>query len=148
MDGRCREIGQPARVIEVEVRQKDVFYLCRIVTQRFDLPDGRLIQVTGTAAKARELPHDWRRGDAITHSPAGINQRQPVAGVDEQTMDHTVSPLEESSAVVLAGKPKRAHRSTVEVVNLHSDPPHLPSNTDPDPEATQRVEAVSPPARS
>ena len=43
-------------------------------------------------------------------------------------MNHTVSPLEESSAVVVAGKPKRVHRSTVEVVNLHSDLPHLTGN--------------------
>ena len=75
MDGRCREIGQPARVIQVQVRQKDVSHLCRVVTPRFDLPDSCFVQVTGAADKTRELPHVWRGSDAITHSPAGINQR-------------------------------------------------------------------------
>ncbi|MBN2392929.1 MAG: hypothetical protein JXR84_19515, partial [Anaerolineae bacterium] len=43
-------------------------------------------------------------------------------------MDHTTSPLEESAAVIVAGKPKRIHCSTVEVVNLHGDFLQLPGN--------------------
>jgi hypothetical protein len=31
VDGRCREIGQPASVIQVHVCQKDVLYICRVV---------------------------------------------------------------------------------------------------------------------
>jgi hypothetical protein len=40
-------------------------------------------------------------------------------------MDNTMSPREGSSAVVVPGKPKRVHRSTVEMVNLHNALPHL-----------------------
>jgi hypothetical protein len=40
-------------------------------------------------------------------------------------MDHTVSSFEESSGVVIAGKSKRVHRPTVEMVDLHGDLPHL-----------------------
>jgi hypothetical protein len=57
MDGRHREIGQPASVIHVEVRQKDVSHICRVIAQCFDLSDGCLVQVTLAANDVHELPH-------------------------------------------------------------------------------------------
>jgi hypothetical protein len=80
----CRwEIGQPASVIQMQVRQKDMLHICRVITFRFNLPDGCLFHVTRATDKIRKLPHNWRGGDAITHPPASINQHEPITGLNE-----------------------------------------------------------------
>jgi hypothetical protein len=75
MDCRRRKIGQATRVIQVQVRQKDMFHLCRVVTMCFHLPDRCLVQIPGTTDKTGELPNGWRGSGAIAYSPTGINQR-------------------------------------------------------------------------
>lgn len=83
---RGREIRQSASMIQVHVRQKDVFHICRVVAQCLDLSEGCLVQITRATDKVHELAHCGRRVVVITHSPTAIDQRKSVPCVDEQTV--------------------------------------------------------------
>jgi hypothetical protein len=84
-----REVGQPARVVLIEVGQHDVGDVADIVPQRADLSGGGL--------RPREHRADERQpgrteppgvGDVVG-AESGVHQQQPVAALDQQAVrDH------------------------------------------------------------
>ncbi|BBA89011.1 hypothetical protein NJB18091_50290 [Mycobacterium marinum] len=83
MDLSVREVGQPADVVEVEVGQHDMANVGRPVAKALDLvhrsfvlQQGRPKEVTKRAQPARIK--------TVLYPKAGVDQDQPVAGLDEQ----------------------------------------------------------------
>lgn len=103
MHRRLREVGQATGVIEIEVGENDVPYITRVVAQRLNLPDRRLLfgelwtqEESARAQHLSRLPH----------------AAQPVSGVDQ----HEFGPGLDEQAVVDQAE---GHGAAVQMVNAH-----------------------------
>ena len=81
MDNCLREVGQSTSVIHVQMGEEDVSHVSRAMSQGGQLLDGGLFWEEDAVHEIRELPHCWRRVGAITHSPAGVDEGNPLGGI-------------------------------------------------------------------
>jgi hypothetical protein len=113
------EVGQPARVVEVEVGDGDVADVGRVEAQAADLLHGRLTEL-GLRAKADRERHaetSVRAGDVVS-AEAGVDQHEAVPGLDQQAVAaHARAP--EAALAGDQSAPVRAEGAAVEVVNRH-----------------------------
>ncbi|VTP69311.1 Uncharacterised protein [Leclercia adecarboxylata] len=113
------EIRQPARMIEIQVRQNNVTDVSHAKTQRLDPGACRerlaALDVIQHPEKARQpgwLAH-------VAQSEAGIHQHQPVAiGFNQQAVADQVR-MQPLAKTVVKCAAQRAHTPAVKVMNLH-----------------------------
>ena len=121
MNLRVRKIRNAAGMIAIEMRQQQMPHVAFGIAERLDLPHGGL----GRIEPRRRLPDPFgsqpRRVGNVVQSDAGIDQRQPVIGLDQQTMTHHARALENAAGAVHQAPADRAHGAGVEMVDAHDD---------------------------
>ncbi len=111
MNLRVGEVGEAADVVDVEVRRDDVADVVASETELLHLAGGGLVDV-------ERRPQQVTRGadaggiGAVLEAEAGVDEHQPVVGLDEQHVAHD-------------GGARCVHGAAVEVMDLHAhDPIH------------------------
>ena len=121
---RLPEIRNSTGMIPIEVRQQDVPDIAGLITQSFDLPDGRL----GRIEPRRCLPNPFapkpQRLRDVIEPDAGIDKCKTVVGLDQQTVTNHPRSLEDAAGAVHETPPDRAHGAGVEVMDAHDKPFH------------------------
>jgi hypothetical protein len=116
-----RKIRNAAGMIAIKVRQQQMPHLASGIAERLDLPRGGL----GRIEPRRRLPHPFRseprRVGDIVEADAGIGQRQPVIGLDQQTMAHHAGALENAAGAVHQAPADRTHGAGVEMMDAHDE---------------------------
>jgi hypothetical protein len=119
---RARKVRNSTGMVAVEMRQQDVPHIAGLITQSFDLLDGRL----GRIEPRRCLPDPFapkpQRLRDIIESDAGIDKRKTVVGLDQQTVTNHPRSLENAAGAVHETPPDRAHGAGVEMMDVHDKP--------------------------
>ena len=103
------EIRQPAAVIEVHVGQDDVAHVLRGVAQAGDLAQGRFLRIQGHVRNHLEHAQDRWSAQVIVQAWTCVDQRQPLAGFDQQAQ-RPAAPVRRYARVA---------SEAVEVMNVH-----------------------------
>ena len=102
--------------------QQQMLHVVAGKPKRLDLPNRGL----GRIEPGRRLPDpsrpEPRRVLDIVQSDAGIDQRQPVIGLDQQAMADHPRPLEDAAGAVHQPPADRAHGAGVEMMDAHDNP--------------------------
>ena len=113
------EVGQAAGVVEVEVGGDDLADVGGAEAERFELPQRRRplarLGIHHQAEGAAELT--WLAG--VLDPEPGVDEHQPVAGLDRQAVADDVGPLQPAALAVDQPPPVRAERPAVEVMHPH-----------------------------
>ena len=109
-----REVAEPARVVEVEMRDEDLPDVRRVVAEGADLRDGGLLRVQARAEQPARGSQPARVGD-VAGAVARVHQDESVGGLDEQAVRDEVPAAPVDEAEHAGGV--RAHRPAVEVMD-------------------------------
>src|SRR5690606_33545844 len=122
MDGRMRKVVEPARVVEVEVRQHDVTDVARLGAEAPDLPHGRQLLAEVWAHEHQEEAAQPTAGIVhVLQAEAGVDEHEPGRRLEQQTMARELAALEERAAPAVHQPPaERTRRDAVQVMDAHA----------------------------
>src|SRR5664279_1815719 len=89
------------------------------MAQPFDLPHRRFRGVQAWRSLAHPFGPKPPRLRDIAQSNAGINEDQPLAGLDQETMTNQPRALEQPAGPVDGASPDRTHRAGIEMMDVH-----------------------------
>jgi len=131
------EIWQSAAMVEVHVREDDMFYIFRLITQPSDLMHGGFLRVKGHPGDETEELREPGGMCIIIQPQACVNESQPLIGFKQQA-DCTCLPRTRNARIT---------GETVENMNLHEITYNLhynsPLNAPPDGRSTDGIQLAS-----
>jgi len=119
---RLPEIRNATGMIPIEMRQQDVPHVAGLITQSFDLLDGRLGRIEPRCCLPDPFAPKPQRLCDVIEPDAGIDKCKTVVGLDQQTVTNHPRSLEDAAGAVHETPPDRAHGAGVEMVDAHDKP--------------------------
>ena len=112
MHGRGGEVGEAARVVEVEMGRHDVAHVGDAEAESGHLPQRRLGDLEpGPGRGPEQKAEPGRIGDVVGAEPA-VDQDEPVLALDQEAMA--------AHRAADEAAPHRAHRPAIEMMDFHA----------------------------
>ena len=110
------KVGQPAGVVDVEVRGDDVAYVAGREAQRAYLFDRRLALARLRCEQRVEDQPELARVAHVIETEARVDQDESFGSLDEQAVTDQLCPVQRAAVAVDQAPAVRAHRAAAEVV--------------------------------
>ncbi len=113
------EVGQAAGVVGVEVGGDDLAHVGGVEAEALTCSSA-VSSIVGLRVHQREDGPELFRVARVLGAEAGVDQDQPVVGLDQQAVADAPARLEQAALAVDQPRPAGAERAAVEVVDAHA----------------------------